>query len=290
MERSKLIILTIIFLVSGMEVSAQDHEYNLDETYSLDEDGTIHLQSNDAEVSIRGTDRSDVHLVVYHRIDVDGLEIKSEDEFEMVVEDRNGELHIRENNRENGRFVLGNVRKEYRITIEAPRAASLDISGDDDDYEISGFDGSLKLDADDAEIDLRELNGDNFEFDIDDGRINMDQGKGQLKLDMDDGELFVRRADFTEVDARSDDGTIDITSSLSGDGFYRFDMDDGNVRLNVAGGGGEFDIRHDDGSVRVDPDFEEIRSEEEYSVYRLAGGESKIDIYTDDGSIELRTI
>lgn len=50
----------------------------------------------------------------------------------MVVENRNGDLHIRENNRENGRFVVGSVRKEYRITIEAPRQVVLDIEGDDD--------------------------------------------------------------------------------------------------------------------------------------------------------------
>lgn len=290
MKRNKLAILTIALLVLGMEVDAQDHEYNLDETYSLGENGTIHLHSNDAEVNIRGTDRSDVHLVVYRYVDVDGWEIKSEDNFKMVVENRNGDLHIRENNDENGRFVVGNVRKEYRITIEAPRQAALDIRGDDDKYEIFGFDAAVKLNADDAEINLGELTGDDFEFDIDDGTINLDQGQGKMKLNMDDGELFVRQADFTEIDARSDDGTIDITTSLSGNGFYRFDMDDGNVRLNVSGGGGEFDIRHDDPSVRVDPDFEDIRSDEEYSVYRLAGGEAKIDIYSDDGNIELRTI
>lgn len=39
MKRSKLAILTVVFLVLGINLQAQDHEYNLDETYALDEMG-----------------------------------------------------------------------------------------------------------------------------------------------------------------------------------------------------------------------------------------------------------
>lgn len=286
----KSVILTVFLCVLGMQMQAQDSEYNLDETYSIDKNGTIYLQSNDAEVTIQGSDRSDVHLVVYRYVDVDGWEIKSEDKFEMKVDNRNGDLYIREADRNNGRFVVGNVQEEYRINIEAPRDVALDINGDDDSYEISDFNSAIKLDADDTDIELSGMNGESFEFDIDDGSINMEEGQGSLKLDFDDGEFYVRRADFTEIDVSADDAGMDISTSLSDDGFYRFDMDDGDLELNIAGGGGEFDIRHDDSDLRIGDEFEEVSSDEDQSIYRLAGGDARIEIDTDDGDIELRTI
>lgn len=70
-------LFVMMFILVAFQAHAQDNVYNLDETYSVDEKGTIHLESDDAEVTIQGTDRSDVHLVVYHKVDVDGWELKS---------------------------------------------------------------------------------------------------------------------------------------------------------------------------------------------------------------------
>lgn len=290
MKCYKSVILTVLLCVAGMQIQAQDQEYNLDETFSIDETGTLHLQSNDAEVTIQGSARSDVHLVVYYSVDVDGWEIKSEERFEMVVENRNGDLHIREADRENERFIVGSVKEEYRINIEAPRDVALDIDGDDDSYDISDFNSAIKLDADDTDIELSGMNGEDFEFDMDDGSIKMEKGQGELKLDIDDGEFYVRRAEFTEMDISADDARMDITTSLANDGLYRFDMDDGDLELNIAGGGGEVDIHHDDPDLRIGAEFEEISSDDGRSVYRLTGGEAPIEIDTDDGDIELRTV
>lgn len=290
MKFYKSAVLIGLVCMIGMQVQAQDHEYNLDETYSIDKSGTVHLQSNDAEVNIQGTDRSDVHLVVYRYVDVDGWEIKSEDKFRIIAENRNGDLYIREDKEENRRLIFGNVEEEYRIDIEVPMDVALDIKGDDDNYDISNVNLDVKISADDSDIELSNMRGENFELDLDDGSINMDSGQGKLKLNMDDGELYVRKASFTEIDVSADDGEIDISTSLAADGFYRFDMDDGDLELNIAGGGGEFDINHDDASIRVGNEFEEERSDEHRSLYRLPGGESRVEIDTDDGDIELRTI
>lgn len=282
-------LFAILFCLISFQVQAQNNEYNLDESYSIDKNGTIHLSSDDAEVSIEGSDRSDVHLVVYRRVDVDGWKLESEGNFKIEVENRRGDLYIREADTQKRRVILGNVREDYRITIEAPRDIALDLQGDDDSYEISDINLGVKIAADDSEIELNRAKGDEFDFDIDDGNIRMDEGRGRLKVSMDDGELFVRQADFSEIDADFDDGKLDITTSLKDDGYYGFDLDDGDVELNITGGGGEFDIHHDDQNVQVGGAFEEISSGEERSVYRLAGGSGRIEIDTDDGDIELRT-
>ncbi len=290
MDIFKSAVLSILIFVIGISAQGQDSEYNLDETYQIDQDGTVYLKSNDAEVTIRGSERSDVHLVVYHNVDVDGWELKSGEEFKMDVENRNGDLHIKEADRDGSRLLFGNVQKEYRIRVEVPRSVALNIQGDDDDYEISDIGSALRLDADDAEVELNGATGESFEFDMDDGSIRMDQGQGELKLNMDDGELNVRKADFSEIDTDVDDAELEITTSLANDGYYLFDMDDGDLEMNIAGGGGEFDINHDDNNVNIDSNFEVVSEDEERSVYRLPGGNAKIEIDTDDGDISLRTI
>lgn len=290
MNSIKTAFFVILYMGVVLSVQAQDQEYNLDETYSISENGTIHLNSNDAEVTITGSDRSDVHVVVYHRVDTEGLSVDTSGEFDMNVESRGGDLYLREDDDLSHIVIAGSVNEEYRITIEAPRSVALNIEGDDDTYDISNISSKVKLNADDAEADLNGLQGNDFEFEMDDGSINMDQGRGRLKLDMDDGEYYVRRGNFSEIETEVDDAELEFTTSLADDGLYRFEMDDGDLELNISGGGGEFDIRHDDPDISVDDNFEEESSDEDRSVYRLPGGNASIEITTDDGDVALRVI
>jgi hypothetical protein len=289
MKLTQTIICFAILFLTSTQVYGQD-EYNLDETYQIDREGTIYLSSNDAEVSIEGSNRSDVRLVIYRYVDVDGINIGSSGSFRMDVEQRGGDLYIQENNSENRTMFIGSVDEEYRITLEVPRNLALDLKGDDDSYEISNTNGAISINADDSDIELSEVTGEDFDFDLDDGNISIDEARGKLKLSMDDGELNVGRAEFTEIDASLDDGELDITTSLADGGLYLFDFDDGDLELNITGGGGEFDIHHDDRNISVDNNFEEVSSDDERSVYRLAGGDARIEINTDDGNIELRTM
>ncbi len=290
MKISKLLVVLLLFSLFAIGVQAQESEYNLDETYAIGNKATIHLNSNDAEVKIVGSDRSDVHLVVYRRIEADGWRVKSEGEFSMEVENRGGDLYIREDDTDEFRVLFGSVREEYRITIEAPRDVALDLQGDDDTYTITDINLGIKLSADDTEVELKGKGGDSFDFDIDDGSIRMEKGRGSLTLTMDDGEFYVRNAAFTEVNAEYDDGRVDMTTTLDSDGFYLFDLDDGDVEMNIAGGGGQFDIHHDDKNISVGNNFEETDTDEDRSIYRLAGGNARIEIDTDDGDIDLRTL
>lgn len=208
----------------------------------------------------------------------------------MEVENRGGDLYIREAEIDDSRFMVGNIQREYRITIEAPRDVALDIKGDDGTYDVSDIGLGIKFTADDSEADLSNITGNNFEFNLDDSSVRLDEGRGKLTLNLDDSEFSVRQGDFDEIDGAFDDSEADITTSLSDNGFYEFNMDDSELITNITGGGGEFDIRYDDTDISVDDTFEEVRSEEERTVYRLPGGKARIGINSDDGDIELRTI
>lgn len=285
-----LAISTLLLFTVTAEAQKND-EFTLDETYAVAGDGTISLQSDDANVTITGSDRQDVRVVVNYRRKVKGLSFGDYEGFEMIVEEDNGNLNIYEKERDNEtRFIVGSSREEYEITIEAPRGVSLNLEGDDETYRISTVDGAISIEADDSDLELKECDGDSFSLEMDDGEILMDGGNGSLKLSLDDGDARILNGNFSDIQYEADDGDLDITTMLSDGGNYRFDLDDGDLVLNIAGGGGEFDISHDDADISTSSEYEEVMADEDRSIYRLPLGNAKISIKTDDGDIVLRVI
>ena len=289
--RITLLSLLLLLATGFLAIDAQKtDEFHLDQVYSIDPGGTINLESDDAEVTITGSDREDVRVIVNYKWTVRGITFGSENEFELIVEEQNGNLNIYEKPRDfEGRTIIGVTEEEYAIRIEAPRNVNLDIDGDDDDYRISGIDGNLFIDADDSDLQIRDCNGEEFSFTIDDGDLLIDCGSGRLSLDVDDGDVEIRNGRFDRIDIDSDDSDIDITTSLTDGGTYNFDLDDAELRLMITGGGGQFEIDHDDADIRASGEYELISDagEEGYSVYRLMGGNSSVSIDSDDGEIIL---
>lgn len=287
---SRILLTIILFSIPVLfsPVHAQTDEFNLDQTYSIDSGGTINLQSDDAEVRIIGTDRDDVRLVVHYKLTVRGITFGRSNEFEIIVEEQNGNLTIREKDRDFGSSgIIGFSSEEYTIDIHTPRSVNLDLEGDDEEYDITGIDGFIHLAADDSDARISDITGDDFSFSLDDGELEMNGGSGRLRVQVDDGDIQIDDSDFSEMDVDSDDSDIEITTSLSNDGHYRFDLDDADLTLNITGGGGEFDIRHDDSDISSSREFENIRDDDDHSVYRLMGGNARITIRSDDGDINL---
>ena len=292
MDSLKAGLFTFAFLLITLVCNAQStDEFNLDKVYSVSNEGTISLQSDDADVTITGSNRSDVRVIVHYKLEVKGISFGEKEKFEMIVEENNGNLNIHEKDRDFGNNVIfGSSREEYEITIEAPRGVSLNLEGDDENYRITAIDGAFSVDADDSDLELNDCNGDMFSFDLDDGEVRMDGGKGSLRMDIDDGEVQILNGDFSNIDIETDDSDLDITTRLAETGDYRFDLDDGDLRLNIAGGGGEFEVSHDDADISASRQYEQTVDEEGRSVYRLTGGNATVRVNTDDGNIDFRVI
>ena len=161
-------ILVLLLTAPTLSVQAQDQAYDLDETYGIATDGTVHLSSDGAEVNITGSDRRDVHVKVHYRLNVKGFELSSPEEFAMDITQRNGDLYIKEADRNESGLMIGNIEEEYRITIEMPRNVSLDINGDDGRAEIAELAGEIMLNVDDSNIMLNKLAGSRFTINADD--------------------------------------------------------------------------------------------------------------------------
>lgn len=287
MKSSLLMIIPILLGTLVLPAMAQNNEYILDENYDLTADGTVFLDSEDAEVTITGSDRNDVHLSVYHRVDVDGIEWGGGD-FKMNITQRDGDIYIEEAGGNSNSFRIGNIEREYRITINIPRTVPIDIKGDDGTYEISDTGGAIRIAADDSDIIIRNAAGEDFIFMIDDGAIYMDKGRGKLSVTLDDGEFQVENGLFNEIDASADDGDLSFGTELYDDGQYNFSIDDGELELDILGGGGNIDVVYDDTNINIFGGFTIISDSEERTVYSVSGGSASVNIGIEDGELYLR--
>ena len=283
--------MTIIsFLLLACSAWAQSTDrYDLDKVYSISSEGTINLESDDSTVEIVGTDRDDVHLVVHYSAEISGFTLNESNRFKMMVEEKNGDLFIRERERD---FNFSNIsvsfrNVEYTIVIEAPRNVALELYGDDDNYSITDISGSIKMDIDDGNARLTRCRGSEFSFDMDDGELDIDELSGRLKIDIDDGEVNIQKGNFERLDIDGDDPSITLTTVLHNNGEYNFEFDDGSLDMGILGGGGEFQIDHDGIRISTNREFRELDADDNYSVYQLAGGTAVVHIRTDDGRIRL---
>ncbi len=285
------LLFSSLFLLTLMvnPVSAQrDSNYHLDELYKLSSDGTVHLKTNDADIKITGSDRSDVHLVIDRMESVRGISSGSR-KFDVEVEEKGGDLYITERERRGVRFQIGSQRVEYKIEIEMPANGSLRIKGDDDDYVIRSVNGDISMEVDDGDIELIECNGDDFDLQLEDGDLKMDGGNGSIYISSDDGDVDVRNGNFERVELTAEDGNISIETSLADKGVYELRGDDADIDFIVLKGGGLFNVSKDDGRITASSAFDTISKSERRSKLELNGGSADVDIRIEDGRVRLTT-
>ncbi len=275
-------LLFVCFLTSIITLgSAQDGQFNLDKVYPIKKNGTIDLSSTDAKVFITGSLRPDVHVKINRKVTVKGL-YNSRDEFRVEVDPADGNLRIKEYQNSFNYFD-----EDYKIEIEAPEGVTLSIRGDDGDYFIKNINGSISMSMDDADAELSDCKGESFSFRVDDGDIRMDRGQGILDLDADDADVEIYNGKFKSISARVDDGDLIVQTSLTDDGQYSFNCQDGLVSLDITSGGGDFRIRHDDGSVNAHGSFKTTFEEENEIRMTLAKGSAHVNVKADDARVKL---
>lgn len=233
-------------------------DFHLDKEYGIGPDCTVKLKSSDADVFITGTHRKNAYVKIDRVITTKGLTFGGEEEFEVEVIQENGNIEIRERSNSRTVAMIGFHEEKYTIIIEVPESSGLTVTGDDGEYFITNIDGAMFLDLDDAEVSLVRCSGTKFEFRMDDGDIRMDEGKGKIQITGDDSDIEIKNADFTSFNAKVDDGDLIVETSLADNGEYYIDAQDGLVFFVVTKGGGKFDIRHDDGRISTEGDFNTV--------------------------------
>jgi len=283
----KNLILTLIAVFFAANLFASEGNFHLDKEYNMNKTGLLELQTSDAKVFITGSTRSTAHVKIDRTITAKGWTWGTED-FHVDVKEEAGNLVVREVQKGDHVAAVGYYMEVYRIEIEVPEGVSLKVRGDDGDYYIKNVNGAIALRMDDADAELAGCKGDRFEFRLDDGDIRMDQGRGALEINGDDADIEIYKANFTSIVADVDDGDLIIETSLANNGNYNLQSQDGLISLNITGGGGKFEIRHDDGRVITEGDFKVVDKDEHETHLTLANGSATVNLRADDARVKLR--
>lgn len=285
MKRFLTLALAFISMISFAQ-STRLGDFHLDQTYKIDSKGTIILNSSDANVFITGSNRADVHVKIDRTVESKGF-IWGTQEFTVDVNESNGNLTIRERSGSGTVGVVGYIHEKYTINIEAPEGVGLNVRGDDGDYYLRSVHGDIDLNVDDADVELTECKGSNFKFRVDDGQIAMDEGRGVLDVTADDADVKIQNGQFTKIMAETDDGDFIVETSLSNEGDYYINSEDGLLSLTILSGGGQFNIRHDDARVYTEGMFEELERSDRRTTLKLPKGNARVEIHADDARIRL---
>jgi hypothetical protein len=79
-----------------------------------------------------------------------------------------------------------------------------------------------------------------------------------------------------------------LETSLTDSGNYYVRSEDGSVVMNILGGGGTFEIRHDDGRVITEGNFKRLVEEEHLTKLNLPAGSAVVHVQADDARIRLK--
>ncbi len=277
----------LVLSTAAFAQTTKSGNFHIDQDYKIAPSGTLTIRCSDAKVYVTGSDRASAHVKIDYEVETKGMTFGTQ-EFGVDIDDSNGNLTLRE--RKHGNIgIVGYMNEKYVIEIQVPKGVNLVIAGDDGNFEITTINGYIDIDLDDANIVLTGCEGSDFRFRLDDGDVKMDQGKGTFSVDADDSDIEVRNAKFSKISAEVDDGDFIVETSLVDNGDYYIRTQDGRVSMTVTAGGGRFDIRHDDTSVRANASFSVVEESEDRSRYTLSNGNAKVDIRADDGSIRLST-
>ena len=287
---------------------SQENIYEVNETYSLGSDGTIFLNASDADISIEGSNRSDVHIVVYRK--VTGKRV-AEQKFSVIVKEKGGDItlddHIVPNKKGNSHWKYSK-KTDYRITINAPQSAHLNIISEDGNIKLENLNGNLEAVLEDGDLDIQNSELKNVkiltedgnvsmlgkitetaQFHSEDGNIDIQEINGKLDAVLEDGNLNINRSSLTACQISNEDGNVHLRTSLAGSGEHKITTEDGDVVMELLSGDATFTLSHEDGSVHTSGDFKTIKQDKRKTIVSTINtSETKVEISTEDGDITVK--
>ena len=117
------VVLTAVLFVSSLIASAQSDkakDFHLDKEYKMNGQGTLTLKCSDAKVNITGSTRSTAKIKIDREVEMKGIVFSGHDEFNVEVEELDGNLEIRENKSYSASGIVGYYHEKYSISINLP--------------------------------------------------------------------------------------------------------------------------------------------------------------------------
>ncbi|MDA8693476.1 DUF4097 domain-containing protein [Saprospiraceae bacterium] len=300
----KLILSTSIILLFSFSLQAQ-YEYSYEETHAIAQDGLLTLDTEDAQVSITGTSRSDAYVKIYKK--VTGKQ-KTNQEFDIEYIEEDGNLTIKEKRRKSSYTTGWNTKTIYEVELGLPAGVSIDIKGEDDNYTITNINGKMKIHSEDGDIEISDCNpirldihledGDiqltnvNTETDIqlEDGNIKADNcAFGNTALNLVDGDIKLNDVSLGTAKIITEDGNVSISVKCDSKTQVKINTEDGDIKLKTSGEGSTIGVSYQDGDVDYNSgDYDLIhKTKRSKELKTKKSGEASFVISVEDGDVRL---
>jgi len=302
-------ITTFLFclLISTLTISAQK-DFELKESYPISSDGLLKLGTEDANIEIIGSDRTDVSVDIVRKIRGN---VKTNKEFDIKIKQENGNLVIQEKQSKSGMSYTtirngGSI--TYEIKLLVPKTVALDLKGEDDDYLISNIHADISIKSEDGDITINDAVNSKIDVAFEDGDIDITNHSGSFKaraedgdikimnsvldlidIRLEDGDVQTMNTEMVDVTIQSEDGDISLKSTLNNNSEITLRTEDGSIDLSTEGEGYVASVKYEDGDVDFNKsDFSILEAEKHFRKLETKdSGQAKVSIRVEDGSVDL---
>ncbi len=304
----KLLISLLLFFLSFIPTYAQDN-FTLEESYPLNPNGSLVLNTNDADVTILGHDQPTAEVSI-SRI-VTG-KYWSNQKFDVTVESNEQQLVINdraESTSDNNLNIMINGSLTYTIVVKVPHSTKLVLKGDDDDYNITAINNNVAISCSDGDITMFNVTGEQIAITAEDGDIRLKDVDSRIAITNEDGDVTMQNCHLHNFSLSTEDGDVNIVESTLGnisvssiDGDINIDADllddyrvalsseDGDHNLEFRNVCGSIVVSHEDAKVKHNKDKYEVASESDNAktLHTSCKGNNMIVLSTEDGSVEIQ--
>ena len=303
----KNIIKTLLILFGFTPTFAQEN-YSFNEVYPITDQGMITMLTNDADITIVGTDRSDVLIKVERQVIGKYWTNKP---FELQVIPTEVGLAISDianQDKELNYSISINGEVNYTIELEVPLNTRLTLNGEDDDYTISNINNEITIVNQDGDIHLNQCIGESITIKTDDGGLYMencmtnliyntidgdlnakDSSFEILTVDVEDGNIDLQNTTLTTATLNTEDGNIKVSGNTTPDARLNIHSEDGYVSMQVAEFCGQVIINHEDSAFNYAEAKYLVKNQtdETKHIDTTCEGNGRILIKTEDGKVSL---
>ena len=307
---------------------AEDLSREYHETFDVEEGAKLVLRHGDGDVEITPWSTDQLDVQVRYRAKATHVGWSKGSEFKVEFRRDGDAIYVIGHEPKRVSIGISTYREyEYVYEIKAPDYLRLELEGEDGDVEISDWRGSIRMELEDGDVELRNIDSVLTEVALEDGDLEIDRIRGELLIECEDGdiELFDCHSERGRVRAEDGDITIDrctgnfeITIADGDARLSKLTADDSDIRssdgtvelallpsdnldLNIRVGDGDvvmnldpavsarFEFETDDGDIRVHAaDVTDLEQSRRRVTGRIGAGAGSIYVRTNDGSVVLR--
>jgi len=203
-------------------------DYRLEKTMELAPGGVFDLSAHTGRISVRGTDRSNVRIVV--TADRDDIE----DRFDLTFEELSDRVEVRLRKRGHwSRSWWTRTRDNLHFDVEVPRRTSLELDTSGGPISARDIEGTADVDTSGGRIELDNIGG-RVRADTSGGSISANNLGSDAVLDTSGGSISVESV-AGDVSADTSGGSIQIRGAA---GRIEADTSGGSVTAYFEAGNG----------------------------------------------------